>query len=656
MRHKWVVVLILILCSFAVAAPGPAAGTDFSAGLHECPVFFDVPLCLENGRFFVPLRLVLQGIFPALNGARGIDSGELDRLVGKMTLEEKIGQMLMVSFRRWEEQDVTEINSEIAGIVKKYHLGGVILFRENVVGAEQTARLTNQLQKASGDIPLFIAADQEGGLVARLQSGTAMPGNMALGAARSTENTYEVGKAIGEELNALGININFAPVVDVNINPDNPVIGIRSFGGDPQLVADMGVAYVKGLRDAGVLAAVKHFPGHGDTDVDSHLGLPSVPHDQARLRAVELKPFQQAFDRNVDLVMTAHVTFPAIDDTKAVSVQDGTEISIPATLSRKVLTDLVRKEMGFDGIIITDALEMKAIADHFGPREAVIRAIKAGADIALMPADLDQAYGGLLAAVKSGELPESRIDESVKRLIGLKLSAGLVKVSGGRLVPGDKITGDLDERVGMARAVVGSEAHRAIEKKAAEEAVTLIKNEGNLLPFQLVDGKRIVLFAPWDDRLDLMKQELSEIIAAKGVRNVDVKGFVYKELASLTNRQKQAVDAADYVVLGSYSYDVESRTPGKSWIPDFSAGVVDYANLTGKPLAVMAIRNPYDIMYMPGAKAYLAVYGAAKGPNIPAGIRVIFGQVNPAGRLPVSIPDLKGEGTLYEIGYGLFYE
>jgi beta-N-acetylhexosaminidase len=172
----------------------------------------------------------------------------------------------------------------------------------------------------------------------------------------------------------------------------------------------------------------------------------------------------------------------------------------------------------------------------------------------------------------------------------------------------------------------------------------------------LADGKRIVLFAPWSDRLDLMQQELSEIIAAKGVKNVDVKGFVYEDLTSLTGAQKQAVDAADYVVLGSYSYDVESRTPGKYWVADFSAGVVDYANLTSKPLAVMALRNPYDIMYMPGVKAYLAVYGAAKGPNIPAGIQAVFGQVNPTGRLPVAIPDVNGAGTLYEIGHGLSYE
>jgi len=611
--------------------------------------------------FTAPLSAGASGEIPGLADISRPDPTiqldiELDRLVGKMTLEEKIGQMLMISFRKWQDRDVTEINSEIAGTIKKYHLGGVILFWENLAGAGQAARLVDQLQRASVDIPLFIAADQEGGRVVRLQTGAVMPGNMALGAAGSTEDTYEVGKAIGEELNALGINVNMAPVVDVNINPDNPVIGIRSFGSDPQLVAELGAAYINGLHDAGVIATVKHFPGHGDTDVDSHPGLPSVPHDLARLKAVELKPFQQAFDQKVDMVMTAHVTFPAVDNTKAISQKNGSEISIPATLSHRVLTDLVRKEMGFDGVIITDALEMKAITDHFGPREAVLRAIKAGADIALMPADLEQACSGLLAAVRSGEIPESRIDESVKRLIRLKLSAGMVKISGGKFVPGDKVTEDLDERIKAAESVVGGPAHRAVEKKAAEDAVTLIKNEGNMLPFTLADGENIVLFAPWDDRLDLMTRELNRIIAEKGLREVKVKGFVYQDLVFMTEEQKQAVDAADYVVLGSYSYDVASRTPGKHWLPDFALSLARYALSAGKPLAVMAIRNPYDIMYMPGVKAYLAVYGAAEGPNIPAGIRAIFGEVNPKGKLPVSIPNVSGERILYGTGYGLSYE
>ncbi len=638
------------LCDFGLAAADVVAEMEAGTGRFAGdPHAVRLVTPLYTGTAGPPVLMIASREVPEpwIEGfkemaGRGVNSRQLDSIVAKMTLEEKIGQMIMASFRKWKDKDATEINSEIARVVRDRHLGGVILFRENIVDPAQTVKLTDQLQRAAGDIPLFIATDQEGGRVVRLQTGTVMPGNMALGAARSPELACEVARAMGEELDSLGINVDLAPVLDVNVNPDNPVIGIRSFGEDPQLVADLGAAFIKGLHDAGVAAAAKHFPGHGDTDIDSHLGLPSVPHHPARLKAVELKPFQQAFDRKVDMVMTAHVTFPAIDSTRAVSRLDGKEISIPATLSRRVLTGLIREEMGFDGVIITDALEMKAIADHFGPLEAVTGAVKAGADIVLMPADLDQAYSGLLAAVKSGEIPQTSIDRSVKRLIRLKLARGIVDISGGRLVPGDRVKKDPKATAKIAGSVVGGAAHREIEKKAAEKAVTLLKNEGGILPFKLENGKKVVIFAPWDDRLSLMTRELDRIMAEKCLRDINVKGFVYEEISSITEQQKQAVDAADYVVLGSYSYDAASRTPGKHWAPDFALSVARYALQSGKPLAVMAIRNPYDIMYMPGVKAYITVYGAAEGPNIPAGIDVIFGRAQPRGRLPVSIPNGSG--------------
>ncbi len=335
--------------------------------------------------------------------------------------------MLMPDFRKWNGENVTEMLPEIEHLVKDYHLGGVILFRENVVTTEQTTRLVNDYQEAAEKFGLLMTIDQEGGIVTRLQSGTDMPGNMALGATRSTDISYNVGKAIGEELSALGINTNFAPVLDVNNNPDNPVIGVRSFGEDPDLVADMGIAYTKGLQSTGVAATAKHFPGHGDTDVDSHLGLPEVPHDKERLKEVELYPFQQAMDAGIDMIMTAHVTFPKIDDTKVISKKTGEEIALPATLSHKVLTELMREEMGFDGVITTDALNMNAITDHFGSVDAVIRAVKAGSDIVLMPVGLEEVRNGLLTAIEEGEITEERIEASVERILTLKLERGIIK-------------------------------------------------------------------------------------------------------------------------------------------------------------------------------------------------------------------------------------
>lgn len=236
-----------------------------------------------------------------------------------------------------------------------------------------------------------------------------------------------VGKATGEELNALGINMNFGPVLDVNLNPDNPVIGVRSFGEDPQLVAQLGKAYIKGLHQSGTASTAKHFPGHGDTAVDSHLGLPEVPYDIDRLKKVELYPFQQAMDAGIDAVMTAHVTFPKIDDTKAISKKDGMEIAIPATLSYKVLTGLMREDMGFNGVVVTDAMNMGAIADHFGAVDAAIRAVKAGADILLMPVGIKEVAKGLYDSVNSGDISITKIEQSVERILTMKLKRGIVK-------------------------------------------------------------------------------------------------------------------------------------------------------------------------------------------------------------------------------------
>ena len=368
-------------------------------------------------------------------------------IVSKMTIEEKVGQMLMPDFRNWNGSGFTVMNDEVKGVIEKYHLGGVILFAENVKGTEQTTRLVDGLQQASPKIPLLITIDQEGGIVRRLQTGTGMPGNMALGATRSTDLSYKVGNVIGRELNALGINVNFGPDLDVNINPANPVIGVRSFGSDPKMVSDLGVAYIKGVQAAGVAATGKHFPGHGDTATDSHLGLPIVTHDIDTLNKVDLVPFKAAIASGVDAIMTAHVAFPAVDDTKVISKKDGTLVNLPATLSKKVLTGLLRTELGFKGVISTDALNMQAIADHFGPEESVIMAINAGTDIALMPAmvqntdqiaNLDKVYNAVVNAVKTNVIPESRTTESATRLITLKIKRGIYDPTGSITKPSNR--------------------------------------------------------------------------------------------------------------------------------------------------------------------------------------------------------------------------
>ncbi len=552
----------------------------------------------------------------------------IEQAIENMTINEKIGQMLMPDFRTWEGENVTEMLPEIEQMVKEYHLGGVILFRENVVTTEQTAKLVADYQAAAEKYGLLMTIDQEGGIVTRLQSGTDMPGNMALGATRSSELSYDVGQAIGEELSALGINMNLAPVLDVNNNPDNPVIGVRSFGESPELVAELGVAYTEGLQSTGVAATAKHFPGHGDTAVDSHLGLPEVPYDKERLMEVELYPFQQAMDAGIDAIMTAHVTFPKIDDTKVISKKDGTKISLPATLSHKVLTGLMREDMGYDGVIITDALNMNAITEHFGPVDAVIRAVKAGTDIALMPVGLEEVVTGLLEAVETGEISVDRIEESVERILTLKLNRGVIK---------SETAPNMEKVLANAKQVVGSEAHKQVEQEAAEQSITLVKNDGTL-PLNPALGEKVVVIG--NTFINSLYQAVRD--QHENTELIDASG-------PLNEEQLNQLESADRIIAGTYTYNVSGRSESSAQMQLVNQ-LIDELNA---PVIGVGIRNPYDIMGYPEVDGYLAQYGFREA-SFEAMAATLFGENNPTGLLPVTIPGENG-APLYEYGHGLSY-
>ncbi|MED1862073.1 beta-N-acetylhexosaminidase [Fictibacillus nanhaiensis] len=553
----------------------------------------------------------------------------ITKAIKSMTVKEKIGQMLMPDFRNWNGQPVTEMNDEIRELVKKYHLGGVILFRENVVTTEQTVRLVDEYKKANEEYGLLVSIDQEGGIVTRLQSGTDFPGNMALGATRSSEMAESVGHAIGSELHSLGINMNLAPVLDVNNNPDNPVIGVRSFGEDPQLVADLGTAYTKGLQDSGMAATAKHFPGHGDTAVDSHLGLPSVPHDKERLLEVELYPFQQAMDEGIDAIMTAHVTFPKIDPTTVISKKDGTEIALPATLSHEVLTNLMRNEMGFNGVISTDALNMKAIADHFGAVDAVIRAVNAGTDIILMPVGLEEVANGLYEAVDNGEITEKRLNQSVERLLTLKANRGIYKQVNETPV---------EEKIDHAEKVVGNQDHKALENEVARKSITLVKND-NLLPVNKNEVNSLVVIG--NTYIENLQKALASHHSSVELIKAD---------KPLNAEQLEKVKDADLVVLGTYTFNVAGRSPSSPQMQMINQ-VMDTA--PDKTTAV-GIRNPYDIMAFPEVTAYLTQY-SFRDASFRAAAETIFGMNNPSGKLPVTIYEDGLEQILYPFGHGESY-
>jgi beta-N-acetylhexosaminidase len=612
---------------------------------------------------------VLAGSKPAKVSAET----DVKAIVEGMSVDEKIGQMLMPDFRNWQKQGeskatgFTVMNDEVGSIIKKYHLGGVILFAENVVGTEQTARLTDGLQKASSELPLFITIDQEGGIVTRLQTGTNLPGNMALGAARSEKYAYQTGEIIGKELSSLGINVNFGPAVDVNNNPANPVIGVRSFSSNPELVSKLGIQTIKGLQSQNMAATTKHFPGHGDTSVDSHYGLPLVSHDKERLRSVELVPFQKAIDEGVDMVMTAHVQFPAFDDTTYTSKKDGQEIMVPATLSKKVLTGLLREEMGFEGVIVTDALNMKAIADNFGQEEAVVLALKSGVDIALMPAqvnslqmegNLSSVFNAVKKAIDTGDLPIEQVNSSVQRILELKEKRGI-------LTPNSK---PIDEKVENALNVVGNQGHLKKEKKMAEDAVTLLKNEDKTLPFKPKKNDKVLVLAPFADQVEAMTRSIQELKDKK--KEIKVTGYAFSG-KSFNEDVAAMIEEADYVITGSYVVKNDPAVndgviddtvqDSSKWATAFPRAVMKDAEAKNKEFVLMSLRNPYDAANFKEAKAVLAVYGfkgysngANRQPNIPAGIKTIFGESKPKGKLPVDIPSVTHpEEILYKFGHGL---
>ena len=583
---------------------------------------------VTNDKSFDKIGIHVKDGQASLEKQKGTKYDLITKAIHSMSVKEKVGQMLMPDFRNWNGKPVTEMNDEIRELVKKYHLGGVILFRENVVTNEQTVRLIDAYKKANEDYGLLLSIDQEGGIVTRLQSGTDFPGNMALGATRSIELAESVGHAIGSELHSLGINMNLAPVLDVNNNPDNPVIGVRSFGEDPQLVADLGTAYAKGLQKAGMAATAKHFPGHGDTAVDSHLGLPSVPHDKERLLKVELYPFQQAMDQGMDAIMTAHVTFPKIDPTKVISKKDGTEIALPATLSYEVLTNLVRKEMGFEGVISTDALNMKAIADHFGPVDTAIRAVNAGTDIVLMPVGLEEVANGLYAAVENGEVTEERLNQSVERLLTLKAKRGIYKQVNETPIA---------EKIAHAEKIVGNKTHKDLENEVARKSVTLVKNNG-VLPANKDNINSIVVVG------NTYSENLQQALSAYHP-SVEL----IKSAQVLSQEQLQKVQNADLVVLGTYTFNVSGRLPSS---PQMQM-VQQVINAAPDKTISVGIRNPYDIMAFPEISGYLAQY-SFRDASFRAAAETIFGMNNPAGKLPVTIFK-DAETVLYPFSHGLSY-
>ncbi|MGG1574083.1 glycoside hydrolase family 3 protein [Fictibacillus sp. NRS-1165] len=564
-----------------------------------------------------------QSLGASSPGKHGKGEGWIKRIVKHMTVEEKVGQVFIIHVYGKTAEDPAYEQTNIkqkrgaknfVEAIGKYHLGGVIYFNwtDNIgisVNKAQVNKLSNDIQKAAMKqrmpIPLFVSTDQEGGVVARVtEPGTVFPGNMALAAAQSADYAKQSASIMGLELKSLGINLNFAPDLDVNVNPNNPVIGVRSFSENPDVVSRLGVAQVKGYQEQNMMATAKHFPGHGDTDVDSHSGLPIINHDLKTLNEVDLKPFKAAIHSGIDAIMTGHLVVPALDDS-----------GMPATLSKPILTGLLREKMKFKGLIITDSLGMSG-ANIVPPDRVPVEAFKAGADILLNPPDVDVAYNGLLNAVKSGEISAKRLDQSVARILKAKMKRGLFHQP--------YVKPDAISQIGLPENLQKAE-------NMTDQSITMIKNENHTLPIQ--QGDKVLVTGP-----SLGKPlELASALKGKGLTASGFATAASPTAAEIASAVHQMA-GKDLVVVTAYTANTNSA----------QQNLVKALQAAGKPVVLASMRNPYDIMALPDVTANILTYGN-QNVSVRSLAKALAGEISPGGKLPITIPGK------YPFGFGLSY-
>ena len=549
--------------------------------------------------------------------------------LARMTPDEKIGQLFVQEVYGKNADDPDPRNLRQYGVEKpkdvvaKLHLGGVIYFAwtDSFTTPQGVAQLSNGLQQASlkaarkAPVPLQIATDQEMGVVTRFgPPATQFPGSMALGAGRSVADARLAAAITGKELRAVGINVNFAPTSDVNVNPLNPVIGVRAFSSDPTLTANLVAAQVKGYQEDGqVSSSTKHFPGHGDTATDSHYGLPVIDHTREEWERIDAPPFRAAIKAGVDMVMTAHLVMPAFDDS-----------GDPATLSKKIMTGLLRGELGYTGVVITDGLMMDGVREKYGDDEVAVKALEAGVDQLLMAPEPLKAITAIKEALKSGRLTWTQIDQKVERILRLKYRRGMVS---NPLV-----------NVQLVDNIVGAQAHKAAADAISDRTVTLVKNSDKVLPLKPAGLK--VLVTGWGvTTTQLVAGEFTSHGASASVVETGISPSSAKITAATT-----AAAAADVVVV----------LTNKAWSNKAQLTLVERLNATGKKVVVVAVRDPYDLTYV-SSSTLVATYSYS--PVTPKSlVKVLVGKFNPVGKLPVDLPAPGAPDTVvYPFGHGLGY-
>jgi beta-N-acetylhexosaminidase len=530
-----------------------------------------------------------------------------------LSLRQKIGQLMVCGF----QGDNSATISDIKKLIETYHIGGLILFGRNIGTSAQVLGLTTCLQKhakRNGHIqPLFFSIDQENGMVRRLGEGTtSFPGAMLLAATNDEKLTYEIGKATAKELKALGINWNLAPVVDINNNPENPVIGVRSFGETAENVSRFAKAFMKGMQVVGVITTLKHFPGHGDTHVDSHLALPVITHSLKKIEKLELVPFKECIEEGADTIMTAHVYFPELENDE----------NRPATMSHKVITGLLREKLGFDGVVTTDCMEMKAIADTVGTARGAVEGIKAGVDLIMishLPSLQMETIEAIVAAVESGGISESRIDESYRRVQKLK-----EKYLSWNDLP-------LDTESFVVPEVVGCQEHHELAEKALRKGITIVKNEENLLPITADEHHKVMVIYPTASYLTLVEEEgYSRNELGMIVQDIHPSAKVFPistepsvgEMNEIINHVTQF----DTILVGTLS---AQKSTGQTTL-------LKRLMETGKSVIVLAMRNPYDLTIAPDIPTFVTTYEFTAN-ALRMAVKAIYGEEAVTGELPITV-------------------
>ena len=546
-----------------------------------------------------------------------------------LTLEQKVAQMVVPKVFCSYISTESDEWKRLAYLVKDVKVGGIIVYAGDVY---ETAMIINQLQ-ALADVPLLVSADFERGLAMRIRRATAFPDAMALAATRDTSLVYRMGRTVAEESRALGVHQDYAPVADVNVNPDNPIINTRSFGEDPNWVAGMASAFSRGLQDGGVIATAKHFPGHGDVSVDSHLGLPVLAATPQRLDTMELVPFRALIGTGIQSVMVGHIGVPSIDSS-----------GLPATLSPKLVSSLLEQRMGFHGLVVCDAIEMFGVLNSFRLDEASVRAVEAGIDVLLAPPPGSEmtVVDAVKNAVLTGRLSEERINMSVKKILAIKKSLGLDE---------NRMTD-----ISAIPAMIGTPDHWQVARDVARASVTVLKND-NVIPLQRIDSIGRIALAVVSDNDDyrtevnrpgaplVTNERVGSYFAAqlrRRFKNVETFRIDPRSNASEVDSILTSVKAADVIVCPVY---VKARSgSGKFGLPPH---IIDWTNtlaLQGKPTVFIAMGSPYTLGALKNGSAYLCTYSDGEL-STDAAVEALFGEIPIRGRLPVTIPGLYARGS-----------